>query len=265
MFITDIDGLSFNDVNINETELASQPGSTPDNMRVKPKTLTIQGRIAENFRFRQAILKVVTPGKMARLRYIDDDYDIDWYIEGTPVRTPDFSNNPTWQNFQFTFHTFYPYWKDINETIVPFSVLVSQFMLPRSFSSTEPWYIATREQSPLQQIVNEGSADTGFIVVWEALNTVTGPRLTKVETQETISFPELTLIAGDVLEVSTYNDNKYTRLTREGVTTNVFGQMDDDSTFFQLNVGNNIVRGGADSSENSVLCQLFFNNTFVGV
>lgn len=264
-YITDIDGLSYNDININETELATQAGSSMDNLRVKPKNITFEGRIKYTPEKRALILSTVIPGRMAKIRYIDKDAGIDRYIEGTPNRTPDFSNNPTWQSFQFTFHVFFPYWKDISDTMISFVQINSAFMLPRSFSSTEEWYISNRVSVPLQTVYNNGSTDAGFIVRWTAGADAKGPRFTKVDTQETISFSGLSLQVGDIVEVSTYDDNKYTHLIRDGVTSNIFKYFDDDATFWKLTVGHNIVRGGADSNEESVYCDLIFNNTYVGI
>lgn len=264
-YITDIDSVSANDININETELATQAGSSMDNLRVKPKNITFSGIIKSDYTKRSAILRTIVPGQMATIQYIDEKNGINRYIEGTPQRTPGFSNGQWWQEFQFTFHAFFPYWKDIEDTTVSFIENQSAFMLPRSFSSTEEWYISKRIATPLQTVYNNGSADAGFIIRWTATGDLTGPRLTKVNTQEVISFTNLSLQIGDVLEVSTYDDNKYTHLIRDGVTTNVFNYFDDDATFFKLDVGYNSVRGGAISNEESAYCDLIFNNTYVGI
>lgn len=265
MYITDIDGLSYNDITINETELATQAGSSRDNLRTKPKNITFEGRIQYTPLKRSTILAAILPCKMARIRYIDDQAGIDRYIEGTPSRTPSFSNNPTWQSFQFTFHVFFPYWRDINDTVISFVSVDSAFMLPRSFSSTVPWYISKRNSKPLQTIFNNGSTDAGFIVRWTAQSDATGPRITRVDSQETISFTNLSIRAGDIVEVSTYDDNKYAHLIRDGVTSNIFNAFDDDASFWKLAVGYNSVRGGAISGESGVYCDLIFNNTYVGI
>lgn len=73
-----------------------------------------------------------------------------------------------------------------------------------------------------------------------------------VKTEEHISFTAeggLEMQAGDILEVSTYENSCYCHLIRGEKVENVFYKLSYDSTFFQLDLGENILRYGATLNE----------------
>ena len=117
----------------------------------------------------------------------------------------------------------------------------------------------------LNTVVNDGSVSIGFIVHFKAKDTVVGPELLKVTTQEVIKLSSLTMEVGDELIVSTMTNDCYCRLVREGEEQNVFYNMDFESTFFQLDIGENYIRFDADSGVKNLEVSIDYAITYAGV
>lgn len=265
IYITDIDGLSLNKVSITEVALSSRIGSTVNNERVEPKDITVVGVYKYDPSVRKRLINTVLPKVPGKLRYIYDKENIDVYLDVIPKSTPDIPLNNRWQYFQFVFRAPFPYWKESDSSLTEFIRYESYFRFPRSFSSTEPWKISEKIVAHLLGINNEGSDDAGFVVTFKAESEVTGPELLNVDTQEHIRFTGLQMTSGDKLIVSTYENDMYVKFIRDGVVENLFYKMDDDSDFFKLKAGKNNIRFGASANEDNLLCDLMFENTYVGV
>ena len=214
---------------------------------------------------RKRILAVILPGVKATLRYMDDIEDLDVYIEGYPSETPTIDWDRLWDNFDFTFHAPFPYWKQSGGSYLDFVSYEALFKFPYTFSSTEQWKISEKIVNQLNTIVNEGSVSIGFIVHFKAKDTVVGPELLKVTTQEVIKLSSLTMEVGDELIISTMTNDCYCRLVREGEEQNVFYNMDFESTFFQLDIGENYIRFDADSGVENLEVSIDYAITYAGV
>ena len=99
-WITGIDGLSSNEINISETQGVNQIGSTRSSQSVRPRDLTVSGVLFGNLKEnRRTLLSCVSPMIPARF-FIHEDGE-SWYLEGTPKRTPVMEETAEIQQFQF--------------------------------------------------------------------------------------------------------------------------------------------------------------------
>lgn len=261
--ITEIDGQSVNTVDISEASTINQVGSTVSGRTIESKDIDIAGDFIDSFTNRRKILDTIIPGP-GNFRMIDDNIDV--YLDVEIKQTPDIApQDKVYKPFDFTIHAAYPYWKSTNVINVPFTELVSKFRLPRQFSNMIKWKISEKKIKQIQTIVNEGSIESGFIVKFQSDTEVQSPELLNVNTQEHIRFTGLTMQPDDVIIVSTYENEKYVRLIRDGEESNIFNDMDDDSTFFKLAKGDNTLRYGASSNEANLLTTITFNTTYAGV
>lgn len=265
LYITSIDGLSQNQISLSESNVANQIGSSVTGNKIEAKDISISGIFKYDPEKRKRILAVILPGVKATLRYMDDIEDLDVYIEGYPSETPTIDWDRLWDNFDFTFHAPFPYWKQSGGSYLDFVSYEALFKFPYTFSSTEQWKISEKIVNQLNTIVNEGSVSIGFIVHFKAKDTVVGPELLKVTTQEVIKLSSLTMEVGDELIVSTMTNDCYCRLVREGEEQNVFYNMDFESTFFQLDIGENYIRFDADSGVENLEVSIDYAITYAGV
>lgn len=264
--IIDIDGLSENKVKLTESDSANRVGSNVSNVFVQSNSITIEGDMKESEANRRTMLDVLLPGVLCRLFRRDSTTHQELYVEGYLTSTPNISvKKRVYQPFQFVLRTPYPYWIDASKNLMNFSTLESMFRFPRSFSSTLPWKISSRNMNQLSNIVNKGSVPVGFIAHFKATDTVRGPELLKVLTQERIKFTTLSMQVGDELIVSTIDNQCYCRLIRDEVETNVFFNMDFEATFFQLDVGENPLRFDASYGKNNLEVSIEYATTYAGV
>lgn len=263
--ITSIDGLTSNEINLSESTVNNQVGSSITGKSVQAKDLTIEGRYRYRPSIRKTLLAVILPGVTATLRYIDDLAEIDVYWVVIPKQTPVISINPVWQNFQFVVRVPFPYPRSHISNVTYFNYLKSRFRFKQAYSSTQKWKISERTYQPLQTIKNKGSLETGFIVRMTATAEVKAPKIVKVDTQEAIEFPNLTLQSGETLEINTHDNEKYCHLIKEDSVVNAFPDMSYESTFFKLNKGDNVIRYSSETNEKSLEVVLTFDEVMAGI
>ena len=263
--ITSIDGITSNEINLSESTVNNQVGSSITGKSVQAKDLTIEGRYRYKPSIRKTLLAVILPGVTATLRYIDDLAEIDVYWVVIPKQTPVISINPVWQNFQFVVRVPFPYPRSHVSNVTYFNYLKSKFRFKQAYSSTEKWKISERTYQPLQTIKNKGSLETGFLVRMTATAEVKGPKIVKVDTQEAIEFPNLTLQSGETLEINTHDNEKYCHLIKEDSLVNAFPDMSYESTFFKLNKGDNVIRYSSETNEKSLEVILTFDEVMAGI
>lgn len=264
--ITDIDGLSANEIDLSETTVTNQVGSSITGASIQSKDLTIEGRYAYKPEIRKRLLAVILPGVAGKLRYINDKEGVDVYWDAQPSKTPEISLNPVWQTFQFTLKLPYPYPRSSEPQIIRFSGMTSNFKFKQSYSSTVEWTISDKDISHLKVITNKGALSTGFIITFEALtDDIVAPTVVNVDTRDYMTFTELTLAKGDILTVNTNEGQRGAYLTHNGEKSNVFFLMDYGSTFFLLDTGDNTLRSGASSNEDNLAVTLTFDEIVAGV
>lgn len=123
-------------------------------------------------------------------------------------------------------------------------------------------------------IINyKGDADVGAIISFRARDTVRNITLYNTQTGESmrIDTDKIETItgqkygAGDDILVSTVRGDRYARLLRNGVYTNVISAIRKDSDFFQLSNGDNIFAFTADEGDDSLVITFTYNNAYGGV
>lgn len=266
VYITSIDGISANDVSLTEATVNNQVGASVTGRSIQTKDITLEGQYQYDPNIRKRLLAVILPNLSGTLRLVNTKEDVDVYWNVYPTKTPELGTDVTWQDFQITLRAPYPYARSTNTNITDFNTLSALHKFKRSYSSTTAFKLSSRNYQPLRTIVNNGSLTSGFIMKMVAeTNGVIAPKITNVNTQANISFPKLTLNENDTIEVSTYENEKYCHLIKDGVTSNIFKDMDYASTFFQLDAGTNVLRYSATANEEYLDVRVSFDDTVAGV
>ena len=261
--ITNVEGQSTNEVSLSDTYTMNQIGSTVSGRRVEPKEITVEGNFRDSFQNRSKILNTIIPGP-GKLRYIDDDIDV--YLDVEVTQTPDFEpKDKVYKLFDFELYAPFPYWKGQKKIDVEFTTFTPLFKFPRSFSNTVPWKIAEKKVKQIRTIFNESSFDSGFYLKMEAKADVQNPEILNIETQEKIKFLGFTMSPNDLIEVSTFENDKFVKLYRDGQEINIYNKMSDDSTFFKLKKGKNVIRFGADTNVENLIVSLSYEDIYMGV
>lgn len=114
-------------------------------------------------------------------------------------------------------------------------------------------------------IYNAGDVETGMRIQLKALATVVNPSVLNIYTHDFIKIMQ-TLQKGDVLEITTYANNKRVVINKaDGTTKNVFNWITLDSEFLQLAVGDNLFRYDAESGLDNLEMTIYYNPATMGV
>lgn len=124
--------------------------------------------------------------------------------------------------------------------------------------------VGYREPSLIANVVNNGSNDTGMDIRFSSLSEVVTPQLININTYEQLKL-NMTMLPGDVVEVSTYRGHRKVTLIRNNVRSNIFSKVDLSSTFLQLRTGDNLFRYDASSGLDFLEIAMTHRNTLVGV
>ena len=136
----------------------------------------------------------------------------------------------------------------------------SVFMFPYTFPDTS-FYISRRIASLFAEIYNDGEADTGMVIRMTAEAKVVNPAIISVDTGQAARL-NFTMQAGDVITITTGQDNKHIMLTRGGVTTNIFNRTIFPFTFFELKQGANVFTYSAESGMDDLDIEVAYTARF---
>lgn len=253
-WITKLSGVSDNAVTVSETQGVGQVGATLGSMSVQPRDITVNGCVFEPVEDnRAALLACVLPGVLAR--FIVAQAGKAWYLEGTPKKTPDFSDSPVVQDFQFSFHCPYPYWRTTEEASAMLAGIQKLFKFP--FNTAGVWFISQYTASAFHRVLNEGNIATAFEVTLRATAEVDTPEIWHVERGTYLRINKV-MAAGESIKISTVYGHKGVTLQHtDGDVENGFRYLDVDSDLnMELTPGVNTLRYAAAQNREGLIVTL---------
>lgn len=204
------------------------------------------------------------PFKIEMTTNSGERYYVNVNLEGTPSMPQELENNNlSFQNIfmQFTSGDPYIYKSDSNFTEIATWEPLFEFPLIIEGEGIE---FGSRSESLIVNVNNDGHVPTGMNIKFRALGTLKTPSILNVNTQEELKI-NIDLVAGDIVEVSTFAGNKYVRLIKDGVTKDIFSNLDLRSKFLQLEVGDNLFRYNALTNVDNLIVTIDFKTKLVGV
>jgi hypothetical protein len=156
-----------------------------------------------------------------------------------------------------------PFWEDILESKEEIALWKGDFgfELELIAGGIE---VGHREPSLIVNVLNNGDVESGMRVEFKALATVVNPSILNINTGEYLKIIK-TMETGEIISVSTYFGNKKVESKLNGVTTNAFNYIDFQSTFLQLDVGDNLFRYNADTNLDNLEVNIYHTPTYLGV
>ena len=156
-----------------------------------------------------------------------------------------------------------PFWLDLLESKKEIALWKGDFSFPLKITSSGIKF-GHREPSLIVNVNNSGDVECGMRVAFKALATLTNPSILNVNTQEYIKINK-TMVAGEVISVSTYFGDKKINSILNGVTTNAINYIDFQSTFLQLAVGDNLFRYNSDTNLDNLEVSIYYQPQYLGV
>lgn len=233
--ITQVAGLYPADALINTDQAAYIDGGRFNSSKVNMRTINFGFSIERDAEeARRQVYRVLQPKRPVRLNYVSDIYDV--YIEGY-VQSLVVNHFDAKQTVTMVMLCPFPYFKNAQEMIEEFSSVVKKFHFP--FASTEePKQLIMGEIKaiPDMYIRNGGMIETGLTIELYARGPVSGIKVYNYDTREYIGV-NFQMIRGDRITITTGQGNKTATLLREGVSTNIFNEIMEGSTWLQLPPG----------------------------
>jgi hypothetical protein len=259
--IMNVDGLAPPTAAINVAVNANFDGSTYTSSRMGERNIVIQfaieGNVEQN---RIELYKVLRPKAPCRVRYTNNHRNvyIDGYVESFDCN---FFNEK--EVAQISILCPYPYFSDDMDMDFDFSTITPLFEFPFDIDS-DGIEFSTIVLGEEKNIINNGDIETGMLIQFTAAGGVTNPKLINTVTNEKV-LVNLSLSAGDVLEINTNRGKKSVKLIHNGVISNQINALDKTSKWLQLEVGDNLFVTDATSGGENLLCNVMYGNLFGGV
>ena len=258
-FLQNIEGVTGITVDILSQTAPFQQGTTYIRSDFRPRNITIRGLITAtdyttlNTR-KRLIQNLFNPKLVSTITYTNDYFTA---VSGCyPEMAPAFTQSDQSLYFQTFFVSLIcpnPFWRDATAYGTWMSISIPKLKFDLELTDT---YEFETNGTNRMTIDNVGDVETSVIIYFHgaAIN----PRVDNLTTGEHIKVTK-TLADGEALVINTEFGNKSV-LFDDGLTqTNAFGLIDLSSTFFQLQVGENILAYSADTGVEtaSVLVQYY--------
>ncbi len=193
-----------------------------------------------------------------------ENYYLNANLESAPSLPQGFENdNRVWQKGLLQFSCDDPFIYSGESSSVDIATWIGSFEFPLEIPE-EGIEMGYRSESLIANVPNDGDSDTGMIIRFRALGTVVNPSLININTYDELNL-DITMLGGDVVEVSTYVGRKTVTLIRNNIRTDISNTVDLYSKFLQLEPGDNLFRYDSESGLESLEVSMNFTNRFVGV
>ncbi|MGV3139724.1 phage tail family protein [Brevibacillus agri] len=261
--VTKLEGTGAVDADIKTQKSPYQDGETYLDAFLEPRQLYLEGAVlaksrVELFALRRELSRILNPklgrGKLV-YKYDGGEKEIKVIVDGSPV-FPDRTGQPT-QKFLIDLFCPEPFWLDTFTISREMSYVMGGFhfllKLPTSFSS----------RTYRRVLTNEGDVETPVRI--EFKGPAQNPTVTNLTTNEFIKVKR-DLGENDVLHIDTAFGNKRVEIVHEdGSTENAFNFIDLESTFFQLQVGENELEYNSNNDSTKTRVTIKYRNRYVGV
>jgi hypothetical protein len=268
----DVTGISDIKNTLYTTNSMGQHGDTYIGQRIEPRDITITGSIATRdkdraLELRRQAQKILNPELDATLTYVYKDFVR--VIDCKGEDTPKFTHKSIYQDFTIMLNCPNPFWREETEEKEDIASWVACLEFALEIDADEGIEFGYREPSVIVDVYNDGDVSTGMRIEFRATGTLTNPQLLNVDTGEYIKIGSeentVTLIAGDTVTVNTEYGKKGVTLTRGGVSEDYFRNIDVESTFMQLEIGDNVFRYDADTNADALEVTIYHSNKYLGV
>ena len=256
--ITTIDGLGAVNNEIYTSKSPNQDGVSVNNKSLSERHLTLEGVIItrtreERQRSRRRLLQTFNSKLNGELTIYQDGEVRK--INCIPELAPSFpsAKQENYQPFMINLYCPNPYWLDNFE--------MSEEIITWIGGITFPLRLPTRfalAGEKIINIINDGDVETPIRL--DITGTATSPKIIKRDTGEFVKVNRV-LTSDDTLVITTDFGHKRVELN----DINVFNYIDLNSTFFKLDVGDNVIQLITEDENDNASIKITYRNRYLGV
>lgn len=260
-FLNKIEGLGDVEANIQSQKSPGQDGSTPTGTTLEERFIPIEVVITEEYYTnRQTISRIFNPRIGPGLLVYENDV-VRREIIAQPEHVPKFPDERPRVGqlaiIDLVCHN--PYWKS-ELKVEQLNTWEGKFKFPLRL----PTKFGAQAKSKSKILINNGEVETPIFITFNG--PATAPiSITNLTTDEFIEVNQ-SLLEGERLEINTaFGQKSVTKVSYDGTRANVFHYINLQSTFFDLEVGNNLIdySMGADYERAGVV--ISWHNRYGGI
>lgn len=250
------DGLT---VSIGTSQGFAQIGESVESQSVTGRHITVRGVVFGDVpQMKRTMRNTFAPFVSGRLVFGKSHY-IRVYVKASPTFSPVKNDG----RFTMQFFAPFPYFYSMSEKTANVGAIIPQFRFPVNYST--PHRFGTRTKERYTNIYNGGDVAVPFDVHLTAAGEC--PNVT-VTNMKNLAFLKVngTLNTGDSMRI--YRDSSgilRAELTSEGLTTDAISMIDEESTLFQLTVGDNLIGATDDNDGANLTASFAFREAVVAV
>lgn len=254
----DIEDLTGLDVDVSYSQGFGQIGETVENQSVGSNRMKISGKLLNPAPdVKRQMLSVFAPMTGGRL-YFNERYYIDCVVKKTPFITVG-QKSP---EFLIELTAPYPFWLSTKKSTFTLGDYTPAFSFPVNYA--EPHVFGIKNPSAFANCVNNGMVPTNFKLEFRTQTTTQNPQIIHVLSQRFLKL-NTEIAQGETYTVYREGNRLKVEKTANGVTTDAFSVLDEDSSLFDMEVGDNVIRAAADDGEDQLVTVITFNEATVGV
>lgn len=263
--LIEIEGIENSEFELNSVSNAQYDGSIVVGKRLKNRAICIKADYrGDNKEIeRKKLISFFNPKNSGTLMvtYGDVERSIEYEIENFNCKLTNINDDLT-----FTVDLFCPnpYLRNIIESKINIALWRRAFHFPLVIPQDIGIVMGIREPSLIVNVENTGDVECGVIIEFKALGTLNKPSLLNINTGDYIKINK-SIVAGEVIRINTNIGNKRVTSTLNGVETNILNYIDLDSTFLQLEVGDNLFRYDAEENLSNLEVSIYYNPYYLGV
>lgn len=257
--VFDVDGLSGINIDLGKSQGFSQVGESVDTQSVGGKTLKIKGVIFKDLaNTKKAMIKAFSPFISGKLVF-EDKYYLYVYVKESPTVAPTKKGGA----FMLAVFAPFPFFKEIAESTFYIGTITPSFSFPVNYET--PHSFGRKSEARYINVVNDGDLKTAYRIDLTTEATSKNITLTNLNTFEFLKLNG-TLNAGEKISVYRDENNQLkAELINGSETTDILSWIDEESTLYELNVGDNLILASDDDGGANLTAQLTFNSVIGGV
>ena len=261
--IVSIEGIDFPELEINMSSNAHYDGAMVDSKRVDKRYISIQADY-KGFNKeieRKNLISFFNP-KSKGILIIDYGIQrsIEYEVEKLNCKLININND---LSFTVDLICTNPYLNEVKESKISVAQWRPKFHFPLIIPKSKGIIMGLRKPELIVNIINTGDVETGMIIEFKALGTVTNPSLFNINTREYIKVNK-TMVAGEIIKIVTITGKKKVLQNLNGIEINIMNLLDLDSEFLQLSPGDNLFRYNPDNINNLEI-SIYYNPAYLGV
>ena len=241
-------------VNVSTSQGFNQTGETVEGVSVGSITRQISGKIIGVLSdVKQRMMSTIPPGDNGRL-YFNDRYYCDCVVKASPA----FGEGQKAREFLLELLFPFPYWLGVGGKAFILGGYTPAFRFPVNYGT--PHRFGVKNPTAFINCVNDGAVAVDFTAEFTASAPVTNYGIINAVTLEEMKIND-TLATDDKTVVYRKNGKLYVEKNGE----DIFSALDEDSTLFLVNPGDNPFKATADSGAENLTVAVSFSDTFPGV